>query len=174
MKRLSSIILLTVLTASFAQALPEDRDQPINISAESSRLMGDKTTRFTGNVIVTQGSTQINADQLTAYVVDNRTTKLIATGSPVRFQERPRANEPLTVGNANRLELDVEAQSIALIGNAYLSQDGKEMRADRIVHDSQSRLTTAGGGQERVNVILQPKRKDTTQQSDKTQKKDSN
>ena len=160
MKSLTSMLITLMLCCSSALALPEDRDQPINIKSDHSKLMSDKTTRFWGNVIVTQGSTQINADDLTAIVVDNSTTKLVATGKPVRFQERPKKDEPLTIGNANRLELDIQAQSIALIGNAYLSQDGKEMRADKIVHDSQSRQTTAGGGQERVNVILQPKRKD--------------
>lgn len=152
--------LLAITLVQNASALPEDRNKPISIDADHSRLNGDKTTVFTGNVIVIQGTTQINADKLTAYVENNRTTKLIAEGKPVLFKEQPQKDEPFTVGSANRLELDVVTQNIALIGSAYLNQDGKEMRAEHIMHDSEARLTTAGGEQERVKVILQPKNKD--------------
>jgi len=139
-------------------ALPNDRNQPVKISAEDSQLDGNSgATIYIGNVRVSQGTTLITADKLTSIVENGETVKLVATGSPVRFKEQPAAGKAYTQANANKLILNIVTQNIELHGNAYLIQDGKEMRADKIIHDSKARLTTAGG-KGRVEVVLQPKK----------------
>jgi len=154
-------LVLALFLATHAldsQALPSDRNQPVKISAEDSQLDGNSgATVYIGNVRVSQGSTLITADRLVSIVEDGETVKLVATGSPVRFKEQPAPGKPFTLAHAKKLTLNIVTQNIELQGDAYLVQDGKEMRADKIVHDSKARLTTAGGSG-RVEVVLQPKK----------------
>jgi Uncharacterized protein conserved in bacteria len=80
------LILSTLSGWTFA--LPEDRDQPIEINADSAVINEkENRARYEGAVVVTQGTLKLNGD-----VVDLSTNEsgevdsFVATGGPARFE----------------------------------------------------------------------------------------
>ena len=64
---ISGLMLLVSLTGwNLCQALPEDREQAIEINADRA-VRNDKTgvTEFVGNALLSQGSLSIAADSIT-------------------------------------------------------------------------------------------------------------
>ena len=62
------LLLLLSLPAALTHALPDDRDQPIHITADKA-LRDEKkgVTIYSGNVQMVQGSLELEADTLTIY-----------------------------------------------------------------------------------------------------------
>jgi len=66
------------------RAPPQDNSQfPIEISAEKAEVSKDKLSTFTGNVVITQGSQELDADTV---VYDRQTERMEATGN-VRYEK---------------------------------------------------------------------------------------
>lgn len=160
--------LCGIPTASFA--LPDDARQNMSISADDYIFnVKTSTTTFVGNVVLQQGSLKINANKIVYYGKfdsDNPSTtdKIVATGKPARFQQTPKINTAPVVAQADRLEYSVKDESLFLINNASLDQDGSSLRGDRIEYDVQKALVRASGNQKRDNdngrirMVIPPKK----------------
>ena len=87
---LTALLLLLTLPAGLVQALPDDRDQPIHISADKA-LRDEKQgfTVYSGNVQMAQGSMRLEADKLTIYHVTDEVDKVVAEGRPAKMQQQP-------------------------------------------------------------------------------------
>ncbi len=153
--------VLSVLTIS-AQAMPEDRDQPIKITADSAeRSEQVEETRYTGNVVLTQGSLRIEADSLVVH--NNAADLIVATGAPATLKQTPEANKADVTASAQRIEYDRPRDQITLKQSAKIEQDGAVVTGAVINYQvAEQRVIAVGDSsskvKQRVEVIIPPDR----------------
>lgn len=162
---LSFLCLSGILLYSFCGsvwALSSDREKPIQIEADLADI-NDKTgiSVYTGNVIVVQGSMRITAQVLTVYTKDKVFTKMISTGNPATFRQRPDGKDENVAGEGKRIEYFGSRDTAYFYDNAKLEQAGSTFRSDHIAYDILNDKVNAGitSGDDRVKIIIKPQSK---------------
>jgi lipopolysaccharide export system protein LptA len=156
------LLALACAGAGPAQALTSDREQPIDLEADSAHI--DERTGisvYTGNVKVTQGSTRLLADRLT---VERGTdgNHLVAEGRPATFSQLPDGKPEPVEGRARTIDYHTAREQVILTGAAEVWQAGNRFASERIVYDSAGDIVRGGqaspGAQpgERVRITIQP------------------
>ena len=172
--------LLALFAAAPAPALTTDREQPIEIEADSAEADDAKgVTIYKGDVIITQGTLRITGDQVTIhYDSGNDFTKMVTLGNPARFRQLPDGKKDQESNyqraRASRMEYYKAKDTIVLLGNAVYGQGGDKVAADRIDYDSRNsrmKATTVTAAKKpkdgkgkparkgRVRITIQPKKK---------------
>jgi len=120
-----------------AQALPGDRDQPIR--GEADNLVVDQKNgiaTYTGSVKLQQGSLVISADTIVVHTrPDSSVEKVIASGSPARFQQQPNKDQQVITATAGKITYTPDQEHLLLVEDAAIEQDGQVMKAPRIDYD---------------------------------------
>ena len=147
-----------VLIGNPAYAAPDDRKQPIQLVADSVSMdEGQRTSVYRGQVELRQGSLWVRADQVRVqHDKNNKPIKLIAVGSPARFQQG--TADAIVKASAKRAEYVVRSAQLTLSGDATLIQAGDTIESDRIVYNRQQNILKAGNaadGKQRVQIMLQ-------------------
>lgn len=182
----TELLLLMVLAlgaAPGAHALTTDREQPIEIEADSAEADDAKRiTIYKGDVVITQGTLRITGEHVTIRYDDNGNfTELISLGvpgTPARFRQLPDGKadteENYQRARASRMEYYKEKDTIVLLGNAIYGEGRNQVAADRIDYDSKTsqmkaRTMTADANKDagskdqprkgRVRITIQPKSK---------------
>lgn len=145
-----------------------DREQPINIEADSAR-MDDKTSTaiFEGNVVLTQGTLLIRADILTVLQENDEFKQGIALGESAYFKQKREGYEDYIEGEAHRIEFDALTDQLTMKTNAKLWREGDEVQGNFIHYDAATETFTVRGDEQvdgrskpsggRVKAIIQPK-----------------
>jgi lipopolysaccharide export system protein LptA len=152
------LILGLLLSVCAVQAAPDDRKQPIQLSADSVSMdEGRRVSLYRGQVDLRQGSLRVLADQVKVHHdKQNKPIKLVALGKPARFQQGVGAE--LVKASAQHAEYTVRSAQLTLIGEAMLIQAGDTIKSDRIVYNRQQQILRAGNaaeGKQRVQITLQ-------------------
>lgn len=162
MNLLSKFAALVLCAAcSSAIALQSDRSQPITIdadSAERDELAG--TTTYSGRVEMAQGSMRINADQIVIYNKKDKVTKIIARGKPASYQQKPSDKAGKVIARANILEYRIDKETLRLIENASLKQEGTSLSGNTIEYDVRKSVVKAdsqSNQNDRVRMVIPPK-----------------
>ena len=153
-----AMLLSLLIAAGSIQALPSDRRAPINVSADSATYKDSRGT-YTGNVILTQGTLRIEADELTIIQTNRKVSAVIANGRPARFQQQARANGGKVHASARRIRYEVRDNQMTLTENAHITHKGSEIHSEKIVYNAERESVLAEGSKragERVNMTLQP------------------
>lgn len=155
--------LLLLVTAGMAQALPSDRDQPVQVSANSARF-NEKTgiATYSGAVVVKQGTLEIRADEI-VITTDKKGAiqTTVSKGNPARYQQQPDPKKGLVTAEAQRIDYDAKNENITLTGNAKLKQDGSSFTGQTITYNSQRQQVDAkGDGTNRVQLVFPPQARD--------------
>jgi lipopolysaccharide export system protein LptA len=162
---LRAVCIATVLSCLFPAgvlALPDDRDQPIHITADTA-IRDEKQgfTVYSGNVHMIQGSLDIVADTLTIYHEKAQADKIVAEGKPAKMQQRPAVDEPLVKARAEIIEYYKIEDKVHLKINAHITQDGSSVTGDSIDYFITEQLVKADSQQapdgKRVQVVIEPK-----------------
>jgi lipopolysaccharide export system protein LptA len=153
-------ILLTCiacLNSSQTLALPDDREQPINVSADSAfKSEKSGTTVYKGNVIITQGSIHISGDKISIFDQAGTVTKMIAEGKPAKFKQKPEVNSADVIANGFTIEYDINAETLLLLENALLKQESRTTNSNKITYDMKTEVVNAGDNTGRVIMVLEP------------------
>lgn len=148
-----------LLLSTAALALDEDRKQPIRVKADSAeRDDRQEITRYTGDVVINQGSLNIVAQEVTMFG-STSVSKIVATGKPARLRQRPQPDKGVVTARANQIEYTVASEVVTLQKNAYVEQDGTEVRGDEITYDMTRQIVRANGSSKthgRVEIIIPP------------------
>ena len=153
------IALLSALMLLFgsATALESDRNQAIELAADSVDIDEAKgISVYKGDVDLRQGSIHLRADQVTVHQQGRKTSKIVAEGRPVHFEQQS-AKGPVK-GEAHRVEYEVGSENLLMAGDAVLKQGQDTMRSDRIVYDRVKSVVKAGAaaqGKQRVKISIQ-------------------
>lgn len=162
MNLFNRLLLCAVLALSGyhspAFSLASDRAQSITIMSDSAERDEQKgTTTYAGNVIMEQGSMRIDAEKVVIYNTKNKVTKIVASGTPARYQQKPSAKEGLVVAQAFRIEYNIAEETLHLINSAFLKQEGTSLSGKRIDYDVKQSVVKAGGDKqqkERVKMVI--------------------
>jgi len=154
---------LLLLIAGAAGALESDREQPIQVEADSVDIDEQSgVSVYQGDVQVDQGSIRIRADKVTVTQREGAPRLVVSEGRPVTFQQQPEGKQELVKGQALRTEYDMDSELLVMIGEAILLQGGDTFKSDRIVYDRAKSVVKAGAaaaGKERVRINIQPRQK---------------
>lgn len=154
-KLLIAVLLTTLASAPFA--LESDREQPIELVADSVDIDEAKNISiYRGDVDLRQGSIRLLADVVTVQHVERKPAKIIAEGRPVKFRQQSERG-PVN-GEAKQVEYEVASENLVLIGDAVLVQGKDTMRSDRIVYDRVRAVVKAGAaanGKQRVRISIE-------------------
>ncbi|MEZ5502663.1 MAG: lipopolysaccharide transport periplasmic protein LptA [Halioglobus sp.] len=155
------LFVLLLLPAALAGALPEDRDQPIHITAD--KALRDETkgvTIYSGNVVLTQGSMELEADTLTIYHTTENADKIVAEGKPAKMRQQPELNKGVVHANANVITYFKTEDRVLLRSDARIEQDGAVVAGDSIEYFIAKQLITAEADQtqegNKVEVVIPP------------------
>jgi lipopolysaccharide export system protein LptA len=175
-----AILAAGLMLAPGAHALSTDREQPIQIEADSAEADDVKrVTIYKGDVVITQGTLRITGDHVTIHYNEKSDfVKMITLGNPARFRQLPDGQEDQDSNyqraRASRMEYYKTKDTIVLLGNAVYGQGGDQVAADRIDYDSRNsrmkaRTMTASSKKKapadaskkksRVRITIQPKKK---------------
>lgn len=113
---------------------------------------------FTGNVRIVNAGTSADCDRAELTFRDNRLRKAVLTGKPARFSQAGTGGNAPTVGRGEVLEYDLDAATIQLANDAFLSDGKSEISGSRIAYDLRREVVTAGGadgGQVRMRITPQ-------------------
>ncbi|MDH5191933.1 MAG: lipopolysaccharide transport periplasmic protein LptA [Gammaproteobacteria bacterium] len=156
-----AIILLLLSLPFTVMALSTDKQQPVNIEADWVDVNKQKgTSIYKGRVIITQGSIRIDSDVATVYRNKNGIEKIIATGNPAKFRQRPDNETEDIRGEGKRLEYFSSIDKLHLYEKAVLWQYKDVFTGDHINYDTRQHVVRAtgkpGDSKERVRVTIQP------------------
>ena len=89
MKSFSVILLLGLLSAGHVLAERADRDKPVHLEADRATVANaNRTSMFTGNVVLTQGTLIIRADKMVVKEDSGGFRHATAFGNLVSFRQK--------------------------------------------------------------------------------------
>jgi lipopolysaccharide export system protein LptA len=154
-----------ILLSNSVFALATDSEQPINIAADKATIDdANGTAVYEGNVVITQGSIQINAVKVTLnYTAQQTLDKVIAEGTPVNFKQTPEGGKEDIHAKAKRMEYFADKNTISLTQQAELSQGKDSFAGEQIsynIKDGIIRADKGGNEKGRISVVIQPRPKE--------------
>lgn len=119
-------MLMLVALPLYSHALPSDANQEIKLLADRATYSESTgVTSYTGNVIITQGTFKMTADDITVNLSQQRSiNSAVATGRPATMQQVVTQEKGLAKGQANKIDYNAVSGIITLTGNAKLVQNG--------------------------------------------------
>lgn len=153
------ILALILALPGIGNALPEDREQAIQI--ESNRAIRDEkagTMIYIGNVELTQGSFKMLADRLEIYSLENNEVeRIIGYGTPAYVEQKPSADKPVIKARGDTIRYFVVEEKLQLEKNASIDQDGSVVTSNIIDYFIKDEIVKASGSEQRVRVIIPPR-----------------
>ena len=160
--RLLFLLALQLSVTAPALALPEDRQQPINLKADSASFdQRSGVSIYQGNVEVSQGTMYLAADQATVYFsADGEFQRMEAAGRPSRFRYQPTRSKPVINGVGNAIEYSAVKGEVVVSGDARFTQGDDVFKGDRIRYDLNKDVVYADSDQgKRIEITLTPPKK---------------
>lgn len=157
------LTLPLLLACACAQALPTDRDQPVQVSANSARF-SERTgiATYTGDVLVKQGTLEIRASEI-VITTDKKgaIASIVSKGNPAHYQQQTDPKKGTVNADAQRIDYDAKNEIITLTGNARLKQDGSSFSGQTITYNSlRQQVDAKGDGTNRVQLVFPPQARD--------------
>ncbi len=145
-------LLLPLAAAAITQA--EIQQLPYEVKADSATF--EQTSGkgiYRGDVTLSRGPQELNADKMTLILDEQRQLQHVeAVGQPVTF-----TNGMGVKGKADRMIYDVAHQTMQLIGDAHLVQQGRRFSGARLTYDLADKTIKAKGGESgQVHLVLPP------------------
>jgi lipopolysaccharide export system protein LptA len=161
-KKSSFFAAILVAMSHLALALPGDREQAIQVDADSAER-NEKTgvTSYIGSVELNQGSLNILADRIDIYTVNGEVDHTIATGERAYFTQQQSVDKAPVKAWALTIKYSIKNEIINLLGDARIEQGGSIVNSPEIDYYADQELVKAKGGKsgskDRVHVTLPPK-----------------
>ncbi len=179
---LNSALMMGLCLSPFASlnavAESADRDKPIELEADTV-IVNDakKTSTYTGNVILTQGTLVIHADKLIVREDKEGFQHSTSTGNPTTFKQKREGKNEYMQGSALRIEYDGRMDKVQLYTKAWVKRGEDIVYGDYISYDANAEYAEVIGGPKsasggsssgRVRAIIQPKNKPAANPNDKS------
>lgn len=149
-----------------------DRDKPIELEADTVTVNdAKKTSVYTGNVILTQGTLVIHADKLIVREDKDGFQHSTSTGNPTTFKQKREGKNEYMQGSGQRIEYDGRMDKVQLYTKAWVKRGEDIVYGDYISYDANAEYAEVIGGTKsesggtstgRVKAIIQPKNKPAT------------
>lgn len=152
---LSAGLLLLSWTAT---ALEDDFNQQIIVDADRQEVnIKENRVTFYTNVVVTQGSIKMRADELSVIGSEEKGSEvMIAKGQPATFYQMLDSGKPIEA-EANEVRYDLKTQTLTLSTNAQLKQEESLVKGSMIKYSiDKQEMVAQGDGNSRVTTIFLP------------------
>ncbi len=174
-KPLFSVFLLVALGLGPALAENADRDKPMNAEADALRYDDLKQTSvFTGNVVITKGSTIIRGDRVDVSQDPEGYQQAIVVAAPGKlayYRKKRDGLDEFIEGEGERIEYDSRQDVVKFIRSAVLRRYRGAVLADettgsQINYDNKTDVFTVDGGSQnrtatnpsgRIRALLSPR-----------------
>ena len=158
---------LLFTTSTQLHALPEDRNQPIHVQADTAELDDrNGVAVYRGSVVITQGTLKITGHTVTITRTANGDIDVFtALGTPAYYEQLPAPKKSLVQAYGLTLQYFVSNNRIVLIDQAKIVQEGSTFEGEKIVYDTQRQIVNAGRAtgssvtapRPRIDMVIQPK-----------------
>jgi lipopolysaccharide export system protein LptA len=160
MKSPSPVLIgaLLLLAASPAAALKSDRQQPLDVKADSTEgTLGDGTATLSGNVEIRQGTLLIQADTARVEKVEGRVRRFELDGNPVHLQQEIE-EQGLVSAEARKVEYEVATGLVTLTGAADVVHPQYNISGEVLRYDLNVQHFQGSGGEDqgRIRIRLDP------------------
>lgn len=172
--RLTSALLACVLASSLAVAEKADRNKPMEVQADKSGTadLQNQVSRFSGNVVITQGTMVIKADRVEIRQTPDgyhQATAWGGAGAPVSYRQKRDGVDEHVEGRADRVEFDGKAEVLRFVGNGVVRRTRGTDTLDEITgslitwnhaaeqFSVQGGTPTASSPSGRVRAVLSPR-----------------
>lgn len=156
-----ALLLLTLLLPALVLARSTDREAEVEVDASGGDfVLNDDGQSILTGVTITQGTMKIEAEKATLTRSGGDMSRILLEGSPARLQQQNDNGEWMKA-RARRIDHDPVSEVIVLTGAVEVDQGGNTMRGERLTYDTRSGRLNAdgGGGDGRIRMTLQPKKK---------------
>ena len=120
--------------SSYVFAEKADRDKPIELESDTMTSDDSKNTSvYTGNVILTQGTLLIKADELTVREDNQGFQHSTSTGNPTTFKQKREGKNQYIEGSAQRIEYDGRMDKVHLYSKAWVKKGEDVVYGDYIL-----------------------------------------
>jgi lipopolysaccharide export system protein LptA len=153
-----------------AWALPEDREQPIRVQADSAELDDRQGVAvYRGDVVITQGTMKITGDTVTITQDGNGDVEVFTSiGKPAYYEQKPAADKEIVKAYGLTIQYFAANERIVLIDQAKVVQEGNTFEGEKIVYDTRRQIVNAGVDtnayvttpRPRVDMVIQPRKRD--------------
>jgi lipopolysaccharide export system protein LptA len=150
--------LLLLLSVESAMALKTDRQEPLEVNADSTDgTLGDGMATLQGNVVIRQGTLLIEAEIAEVEKAEGRARRFEFRGNPVHLQQEIE-NEGLVVAEAKKIEYEVATGIVTLTGEADVEHPQYHISGEVLEYDMNVQHFKGSGGEEngRIRIRLDP------------------
>ena len=132
------VCIFFLVQASALQALESDKDQPIEIEADTGELDDARNISiYRGDVVTIQGTIRMTGDKMTVfYTDDDELDYLIMEGRPATYKQLPDDSSVYDYAEALTMEYYEQKEYVILIKEALVTQEGLRFSGDRIEYDT--------------------------------------
>ena len=167
--------MLVLLATQQAWSLSSDNDQPMDVTANTSKSVASKTgaandpdiTDLDGNVIITRGSIKIHADHARVYQIPSgakdpnagKYSHIVLTGKPAHMQQLHDGDCGLMTADASTIDYKPPTNLAELTGGVKVVQAGRgESHSEHMLYNTDTGEMEAGdsSASSRVHMIMQP------------------
>lgn len=145
--------LLPALAAAPALAEKADRGKPLEVQADRSGTadLRNQVSRFSGNVVITQGTMTIRADRVEIRQTPDgyhQAQAWGAPGAPVSYRQKRDVADEWVEGTAERVEFDGKAEVLRFVGSGVV----RRLRGKDVVDEITGALITWNHAAEQFSV----------------------
>ena len=159
-----AISMLTLLP-TFSSALESDREHPIRIQADAAIV--DETNGssvYKGNVIITQGTLEVTANEVEIFTAAGEVIQIIATTDKdsellAHYQQQINESMEMVVADAKKITYLIQEERLHLSGDARLKKVQDVFSGQLLSYDLARGIVTLNsiGGFDRVNMTITPR-----------------
>ncbi|MFT3805433.1 lipopolysaccharide transport periplasmic protein LptA [Arenimonas sp.] len=156
---LTVAVMGTLLAVSpLAAGKSSDRKQPMDVAADRTDAMlgDDSDSTLYGNVKITQGSLEVDADKAVIHRKGGDISQVVLTGAPAKLRQTADNGEPMTA-RAQQIVYTLSSDVIVLSGDVVIEQPRGNLRGQTIKYDLNTGRLDGGGDGNRVQMRILPK-----------------
>lgn len=150
--RTNQIVLPAVRISQGGYTIKAHEGRASGLNFENSRWT------FSGEVEITSPDGNSTANSAIVVFADHRIAAVDISGSPATFSQRDPKQGQIAHGRAGVIHYDMNANTVRLSEDAWISYGQNELSADTMVYDLGQRSVIAGNGKqgERVRITINP------------------
>jgi lipopolysaccharide export system protein LptA len=153
-----SLLLLAIVLPIDSLAKTSDRSQPMDVEADrtDAGIGDDSDAILTGNVKITQGTLEVDADRATIQRKAGDISQVVLTGAPAVLKQVNDNGEPMHA-RAAQIVYTMSSDIVVLTGGVVIEQPRGTLRGETIKYDLKSGRLDGGGDGSRVKMRILPK-----------------
>jgi lipopolysaccharide transport protein LptA len=146
----------------------------LQVEAEEARANGlnfeNSQWNLSGSVRINMPDGRLNSGDAEVTFRNNEISRAVIRGQPASFEQQLKEEQKLARGRASSIEYDVQAGTVRLSGNAWLTDGQNEIRGDTLIYDiGRQRIVANPTGQDPggVRITINPRNGTTTTEAPK-------